>query len=77
MESRDIIAVISLIVTAFSAYIFFLHRQFGRERSDYATEREKRNTEWQSIAKDSNQVLREHTNVLAGLKTLLENNKRR
>lgn len=69
--SREVLGLIT-IVSALCGYIFYLHRRFEKERDTYALEREKRNAEWLGFAKESNQVHREHTNVLAGLKTLLE-----
>lgn len=77
MLDKESIGLITLIVSPFAAYIFFLHRQFSREREQHSAEREKRNLEWQTIARESNQSQRENTNVLSSLKTLLEATRRK
>ncbi len=69
--SREVLGLIT-IVSALCGYVFYLHRRFEKERDSYAMEREKRNAEWLGVAKESNQAQRENTNVLAGLKALLE-----
>ena len=65
--------VLGLVVIGMAYYILLIERQRVKERDDWREILQKQNERLNEIADESNRIIREHTNILIGLKTLLEN----
>jgi len=67
---------ITTIMGGLGTYIYTIEKRHKKERKEW-TERDEKNFErLNELTDESNKVIREHTNVLSGLKTLLENQRR-
>jgi hypothetical protein len=64
--------VLGAIPVALTWYIMYLHKQHKKERDEWKVMQEKQLDRMDDIAKENNKVIREHTNMLSGLKSLFE-----
>lgn len=58
-----------------AAYIIRIEGRHAKERKEWMEQQEKQFDRLNEIADESNRVTRDNTNILTGLKTLLENRK--
>lgn len=65
--------VLGLIVVGLAWYIFYLHNMYQKSMKDLVDRSDKAQGEWQDIAKDNHDAVKENTGVLQTLKTLIEN----
>jgi hypothetical protein len=64
---------ITMIMGGLGTYIVMSEKRHRKERKEWA-ERDERNFDrMNETADETNKVIRENTNILSGLKTLLEN----
>lgn len=64
--------VMGAIAIALAYYILSLQNQHKKEREEWRKAQEKHIDRMDDIARENNKVIREHTNILSGLKSLLE-----
>lgn len=68
--------VLGVVVLALAKYIHFLHKEWKEDRMYERQAREKVAQDFAQVTKENtevtNQVIREHTNVIVELKTLLQ-----
>lgn len=73
-------------ITGLAAFIMYIMKQHKAERKEWRETQEAERKQWletqekqfdriSDVTDESNKVLRENTNILTGLKTLLENRK--
>jgi len=65
--------VLGLVVIGMAYYILYIERERSKERKEWREVLEKQQERVNDIADENNKIIREHTNILIGLKTLLEN----
>lgn len=65
--------VMGAIAVALGYYIRTIQASHKAERDEWRKMQEKQLDRMDDIAKENNKVIREHTNILSGLKSLLEN----
>lgn len=65
--------VMGAIAIALGYYILSVENRHKKERDEWRKMQEKQLDRMDDIAKENNKVIREHTNILASLKSLLEN----
>lgn len=69
--------VLGIAVIGLATYIWLMQRRAERQDAQREQVAREERLEWQIITKDGNAATREHTNVLVGLKTLLETTRER
>lgn len=67
--------VAGIIVAALAGYIIRIESRHYKERKEWRETQGKQFNRLNEINDETNKVLRENTNILQGLKTLLENRK--
>ena len=65
--------ILGAVAVVLAGYILHLQVQHKKERDEWRKMQEKQLDRMDDIAKENNKVIREHTNLLSGLKSLLEN----
>lgn len=65
--------IVGLVIAGLGAYIVKIEDRHRKERKEWRESEEQKFKEVKEINKETNTVLRENTNILSGLKTLLEN----
>jgi hypothetical protein len=66
-----------IVIAGMAWFILYLMKEHKKERKEYLQTSEKQFDRLNQITDDSNKVTRENTNILQGLKALLENENRR
>jgi hypothetical protein len=64
--------ILGAIPLALAGYIMYLHTQHRKERDEWRQAQDKLMDRMDDTAKENNKVIREHTNILSGLKSILE-----
>jgi hypothetical protein len=64
------------IISGLAGYIHIIEKRHRKERKEWAERDAKNFDRVNDMTDDNNKVLRENTNILSGLKTLLENQRR-
>lgn len=67
--------VLGVVVIGLASYILKIEARHKKERDEWREQDSKQLDRVNQMNDTNNQVLREHTNILQGLKTLLENRK--
>lgn len=67
--------VLGLVVIGMAYYILLIEKERSKERDEWREILLNQQERLHDIADENNKIIREHTNVLIGLKTLLENRK--
>lgn len=67
--------ILGIVVVALATYIIRIENRHRRERKELAERDERHFNRVNQLTDESNKVTRENTNILQGLKTLLENRK--
>lgn len=67
--------VLGAVCIAMAWYVMFLQKEHRKERKEWRDFQEKQVDRMAEQTDESNKVMREHSNLLSGLKTLLENRK--
>lgn len=67
--------ILGVVVLGLASYIIRIEMRHAKERKEWNEKDEKNFERVNKITDESNKVLRENTNILSGLKTLLENRK--
>lgn len=67
--------VLGIIVAALAAYVIRIEGRHSKERKEWKGVQEKQFDRLNEINDETNKVLRENTNILSGLKSLLEHKK--
>lgn len=67
--------VLGVAVIALAWYILRKDQQHSKERKEWTERQDKQIDRMLESSEESNKVLRENTNILSGLKSLLENKK--
>lgn len=62
-----------IIIAALAAYVLRIEQRHSKERKEWRESQEKQSDERNEMSRETNTVLRENSNILSGLKTLLEN----
>lgn len=65
--------VLGVVVVAMGYYILKIESRHKKERKEWLDMQDKHFDRMSDMNDESNKVLRENTNILSGLKTLLEN----
>jgi len=66
---------IGVMLIGMSAYILRIEARHKKERKEWMDMQSTQFDRMNELSDESNKVIREHTNILIGLKTLLENRK--
>lgn len=69
--------ILGVIVIGLSSYIITIETRHRKERKEWMEANNRLSDRSNSMADETNRVLRENTNILASLKALLENRIRR
>lgn len=64
--------ILGLVVIGLGGYVMYRDREHKKERKEWMDMMQKADEKLHQVSKETNQVLRENTNILSGLKTLLE-----
>lgn len=64
--------ILGLCVVGLGAYVMYRDKEHKKERKEWMEMMEKQAGKMESMNHETNKVLRENTNILSGLKTLLE-----
>jgi len=65
--------VLGLVVVGLGAYVLRIEARHKKERNEWMDMQSEQFDRMNDLADESNKVIREHTNVLSGIKSLLEN----
>jgi hypothetical protein len=65
------------IILALGMYVLKLEDRHRKERKEWQEQQDKQFDRLNEISDSTNHAMRENTNILSGLKTLLENQNRR
>lgn len=64
--------VLGLVVLGLSAYVLRIETRHKKERREWMEMQSEQFDRMNDLTDESNKVIREHTNVLSGIKSLLE-----
>lgn len=67
--------ILGLCVIGLAGYILIIDKRHSKERKEWRETEEKNFDRLNEMNDETNKVLRENSNILSGLKTLLENRK--
>jgi len=67
--------VLGMVAVGLSWFIMYLIKDHRKERKEWREFQEKQMDRIMEQGDESNKVIREHSNLLSGIKTLLENRK--
>lgn len=65
--------ILGIVVIGLSGYILKIESRHKKERKEWMESHQRQINRANEVADETNKVLRENTNILSGLKTLLEN----
>lgn len=69
--------ILGAVVVGLSSYILKIEARHRKERKEWQEIASNQFKRMNDLGDETNQVIREHTNILSGLKTLLENRRTR
>lgn len=64
-----------IVIVALAAYVLRIEKRHTKERKEWKESQDKQFDRVNEMTDESNKVLRENTNILSGLKSLLEHRK--
>jgi len=67
--------ILGVVVLGLSGYILRIESRHRKERKEWQDIQSSQFKRMNELGDETNEVIREHTNMLSGLKTLLENKK--
>lgn len=65
--------ILGIVVVALSGYVLRIEGRHKKERKEWMEMQERQFDRTNDLADESNKVIREHTNLLSSLKSMLEN----
>jgi hypothetical protein len=64
-----------IVIVALAAYVLRIEKRHTKERKEWKESQDRQFDRVNEMTDESNKVLRENTNILSGLKSLLEHRK--
>lgn len=68
--------VLGIVVVGLAGYILIIEQRHKKERKEWGEKDDQKFDRISEMSDDTNKVIRENSNILSGLKTLLENQRR-